>query len=65
MVAWLLAGGLMANPYHYYQLLGYLLVAFQALQNLHYNGKLITLLTRSVSTDGSEACDTVDALCSV
>ena len=56
---------LMANPLQLYQLLEYFELVFQALQNLHYNGKLITLLTRSVSTDGSEACDTENALCSV
>ena len=56
---------LMANPLQLYQLLEYFELAFQALQNLHYNGKLITLLTRSVSTDGGSTCDGTSALCCI
>ena len=56
---------LMANPLQLYQLLEYFELVFQALQNLHYNGKLITLLTRSVSTSGGSNYDVMSALCCI
>ena len=56
---------LMANPLQLYQLLEYFELAFQALQNLHYNGKLKTLLTRSVSIDGGSRYDDMSALCCI
>ena len=61
----LMVSNLMANPLQLYQLLEYFELAFQALQNLHYNGKLITLLTRSVSTEGGSKYDDMSALCSI